>query len=66
MEPLLDAVLALVGLAPIKRNRFIALGGAVKSVIRELEVKARAVGGLNGNVTNLTACPDGTPVTPSS
>jgi hypothetical protein len=44
-------------------NRFIALGGAVKSVNRELEAKARDLAGLKGYVTNLAACPDGTPVT---
>ena len=30
---------------------------------RELEDKARALAGLKGYVTNLAACPDGTPVT---
>ena len=30
---------------------------------RELEEKARALAGLKGYVTNLPACPDGTPVT---
>ena len=51
------------GLAPVKRNRFIALDGAAKSVNRELEAKARTLAGLKGYVTNLAACPDGTPVT---
>jgi transposase len=54
----------VAGLAPVKRNRFIALDGAVKSVNRELEAKARDLAGLKGYVTNLAACPDGTPVTP--
>ena len=31
---------------------------------RELEAKARALTGIKGYVTNLRACPDGTPVTP--
>ncbi len=31
---------------------------------RELEAKARALAGLKDYVTNLAACPDGTPVTP--
>ena len=31
---------------------------------RELEGKARALAGIKGYVTNLRACPDGTPVTP--
>jgi transposase len=33
-------------------------------VNRELGDKARALAGLKGYVTNLRACPDGTPVTP--
>jgi hypothetical protein len=48
---------------PVKRNRFIQLSGGAKSVNRELEAKARALAGLKGYVTNLRACPDGTPVT---
>ncbi len=31
---------------------------------RELEEKARALPGIKVYVTNLAACPDGTPVTP--
>jgi hypothetical protein len=54
---------AVAGLAPVKRNRFIALDGATKSVNRELEAKARSLAGLKGYVANLAACPDGTPVT---
>jgi intracellular sulfur oxidation DsrE/DsrF family protein len=42
----------------VKRNRFIALDGAVKTVNRELEAKARDLAGLKGYVTNLAACPD--------
>jgi hypothetical protein len=30
---------------------------------RELEAKARALAGIKGYITNLAACPDGTPVT---
>jgi transposase len=48
----------------VKRNRFIAIDGATKRVSRELEAKARTLAGIKGYVTNLTACPDGTPVTP--
>ena len=48
---------------PVKRNRFIQLSGGARSVNRELEAKARALAGLKGYVTNLRACPDGTPVT---
>jgi hypothetical protein len=48
---------------PGEANLFIALDGAVKSVNRELEAKARDLAGLKGYVTDLAACPDGTPVT---
>ena len=44
-------------------DRFIQLEGAEKSVNRELEAKARTLAGIKGYVTNLAACPDGTPVT---
>jgi hypothetical protein len=63
-EQVAKAAKAVAGLAPVKRNRFIALDGATKSVNRELESKARDLAGLKGYVTNLAACPDGTPVTP--
>jgi hypothetical protein len=45
-------------------NRFIRLSGGSRTVNRELQAKARALAGLKGYVTNLAACPDGTPVTP--
>ena len=51
------------GLAPVMRNRVIAPDGAAKSVNRELEAKARSLAELKGYVTNLAACPKGTPVT---
>jgi hypothetical protein len=54
---------AVAGSLPVKRNRFIQLSGGTRSVNRELEQKARALAGLKGYVTNLKACPDGTPVT---
>jgi hypothetical protein len=54
---------AVAGQAPVKRNRFIKLTGADKSVNRELEARARTLAGLKGYITNLAACPDGTPVT---
>jgi Transposase DDE domain len=62
-EQVAKAAKAVAGLAPVKRNRFITLDGATKSVNRELEAKARDLAGLKGYVTNLAACPDGTPVT---
>jgi len=39
------------------------LSGGTRTVNRALEAKARALAGLKGYVTNLAACPDGTPVT---
>jgi len=41
----------------------IQLSGGTRKVNRELEAKARALAGLKGYITNLQACPDGTPVT---
>ena len=39
----------------MKRNRFVQLTGATKSINRDLEAKARALAGLKGYVTNLEA-----------
>jgi Transposase DDE domain len=44
---------AVAGKEPVKRNRFIKITGAKKSVNRELEAKARGLAGLKGYVTNL-------------
>jgi hypothetical protein len=49
------AAKAVDGLSPVKRNRFTAPGGAVKSVNRELGPKARDLAGLKGYLTNLAA-----------
>ena len=54
---------AIAGKAPIKRNRFIQLSEGTHTLNRELEAKARALAGIKGYITNLAACPDGTPVT---
>jgi hypothetical protein len=62
-EQVAKAEQAVAGKAPVKRNRFIQLSGATKSVNRELEDKARALAGIKGYITSLAACPDGTPVT---
>jgi hypothetical protein len=62
-EQVAKAAKAVAGLAPVKRNRFIALDGAVKSINRELEAKARTLAGIKGYKTNLAATPDGEPVT---
>src|SRR4029453_4310740 len=63
-EQVAKAERAVAGKAPVKRNRFIRLVGADKSVNRTLEAKARALAGWKGYTTNLATCPDGTPVTP--
>ncbi|MDZ4250235.1 MAG: IS1634 family transposase [Candidatus Nanopelagicales bacterium] len=44
---------AVAGTVPVKRNRFVKLVGADKSVNRQLEAKARSLAGLKGYVTNL-------------
>jgi hypothetical protein len=62
-EQIAKAERAVAGLMPVKRNRFVQLAGATKSVNRTLETKARGLAGIKGYVTNLAACPDGTPVT---
>jgi Transposase DDE domain len=62
-EQVAKAEKAVAGQMPIKRNRFIQLSGDAHTVNRELEAKARDLAGLKGYITNLRACPDGTPVT---
>ena len=62
-EQVAKAEQAVAGKVAVKRNRFIQLSGGTRSVNRELEEKARALAGIKGYVTNLRACPDGTPVT---
>lgn len=54
---------AVEGKTPVKRNRFVRLSGGERSVNRALEAKTRALAGIKGYVTNLAACPDGTPIT---
>jgi hypothetical protein len=54
-EQVAKAQRAVDGKAPVKRNRFITLSGATKSVNRDLEAKARALAGWKGYTTNLTA-----------
>jgi Transposase DDE domain len=46
---------AVAGQAAVKRNRFVQLTGATKSINRDLETKARALAGLKGYITNLEA-----------
>lgn len=63
-EQVAKAQKAVEGKVAVKRNRFITLTGATKSVNRALEAKARSLAGLKGYQTNLAACPDGTPISP--
>ena len=62
-EQVAKAEKAVAGKTPVKRNRFVQLSGGTRTVNRELEEKTRALAGLKGYVTNLRACPDGSPVT---
>jgi len=48
---------AVAGKTPVKRNRFVTLKAAKKSVNRDLEAKARALAGIKAYVTNI-ANPD--------
>ncbi|MGH3928333.1 MAG: IS1634 family transposase, partial [Pseudonocardiaceae bacterium] len=52
-EQVAKAEKAVAGKVPVKRNRFIQLSGATKTVNRALEAKARALAGIKGYVTNL-------------
>jgi transposase len=52
-EQVAKAEKAVAGKVPVKRNRFIKLVGADKSVNRALEAKARALAGWKGYITNL-------------
>lgn len=53
-EQIAKAERAVAGKVPVKRNRFVTLTGADKSVNRTLEAKARALAGWKGYSTNLT------------
>jgi hypothetical protein len=52
-EQVAKAQRAVDGHAPVKRNRFIKLTGATKTVNRDLEAKTRALAGWKGYTTNL-------------
>src|SRR3954470_12864294 len=56
-EQVAKAQRAVEGHAPVKRNRYIQLTGATKSVNRTLEAKTRALAGWKGYTTNLTTEP---------
>lgn len=56
-EQVAKAENAVAGRVSVKRNRFVKLGSAEKTVNRDLEAKARALAGIKGYVTNLTDQP---------
>jgi Transposase DDE domain len=56
-EQVRKAQRAVDGHAPVKRNRYIHLSGATKSVNRSLEAKTRALAGWKGYTTNLVDQP---------
>ena len=56
-EQVAKAQRAVDGHAAVKRNRFIKLTGAAKSINRELEAKTRALAGWKGYTTNLVDQP---------
>ncbi|MGB8389771.1 IS1634 family transposase, partial [Mycobacterium sp.] len=56
-EQVAKAERAVAGHAPVKRNRYIQLSGATKSVNRQLEAKTRALAGWKGYTTNLVNQP---------
>jgi len=52
-EQVRKAEQAVAGKTAVKRNRFVTLSGAKKTVNRDLEAKARALAGIKGYVTDL-------------
>lgn len=52
-EQIAKAERAVAGKEPVKRNRFIRLVDAKKTVNRELEAKARGLAGLKAYITNI-------------
>jgi hypothetical protein len=52
-EQVRKAEQAVAGKIAVKRNRFVKLTDATKTVNRELETKARALAGIKGYVTNI-------------
>jgi hypothetical protein len=52
-EQVRKAEQAVAGKTAVKRNRFVKLTDATKTVNRELEAKARALAGIKGYVTNI-------------
>lgn len=56
-EQVAKAQRAVDGHAAVKRNRYIQLAGATKSINRQLEAKTRALAGWKGYITNLVGQP---------
>jgi hypothetical protein len=52
-EQVSKAEKAVAGKIPVKRNRFITITGATKTVNRKLEAKARGLAGFKGYITNI-------------
>jgi hypothetical protein len=52
-EQVRKAEQAVAGKTAVKRNRFVTLTNATKTVNRELEAKSRALAGIKGYVTNI-------------
>ncbi|GGU88424.1 hypothetical protein GCM10010178_92340 [Lentzea flava] len=52
-EQVRKAEQAVAGKTAVKRNRFVKLTDATKTVNRELEAKARGLAGIKGYVTNI-------------
>ncbi len=52
-EQIAKAEKAVAGKVPVKRNRFVTLTGAEKSINRKLEAKARGLAGIKGYITNI-------------
>lgn len=59
-EQVAKAQRAVDGPAPLKRNRYIQLTDATKSLNRTLEAKTRALAGWKGYTTNLVGQPSPT------
>jgi hypothetical protein len=59
-EQVAKAEKAVARLVPVKRNRFITLAVGQNLVNHEPEARDRALAGLKGYTTNLTACSDRT------
>ena len=57
-QQIVKAEKTVAGQTPVKRNRFVKISGAIKSVNRELEAKTRTLAGWKSYVTNLDSSPE--------